>query len=178
MDYFKRIFDFTKDGFLFFIFWPIKKFIIFIICSVIEGISFILHEVSGFMTGLLMLSLAVYTTYIWWGVISDLGFIGFAVGLVLFFITIPLAPLYVGSQGDWEPVFYIFCGVILFCLLGVVYGFSKMIYDGFSEITYDGIIIREQKEAEEKRERRKTRELKLDSKYPNEKVDYNKPSSS
>ncbi len=54
----------------------------------------------------------VYTLYIWWGVISDLEFISFILSIFLFFLSIPLSPLYVGVNGNWEPAVIIIIGLV------------------------------------------------------------------
>ncbi len=65
----------------------------------------------------------VYTLYIWWGVISDLEFISFIVSIFLFFLSIPLSPLYVGVNGNWEPAVIIIIGLVggtVTALIGVL----------------------------------------------------------
>ena len=54
-----------------------------------------------------------YAVYIWWGVIENLDFLEFSVALVLFFVTIPLAPIYVGIHGNWEPAIYLGVGLFV-----------------------------------------------------------------
>ena len=58
-----------------------------------------------------------YMIYIWWGVIKNLGFLEFSISLVLFFITIPVAPIYVGVDGDWWPSIYVASGVFFVVLI-------------------------------------------------------------
>jgi hypothetical protein len=58
-----------------------------------------------------------YMVYVWWGVIKTMGFLKFSISLVLFFITIPIAPIYVGINGNWEPAIYV--GVGLFCVASI-----------------------------------------------------------
>jgi hypothetical protein len=58
------------------------------------------------------LSACAYTLYIWWGVISDLEFISFILSIFLFFLSIPLSPLYLGVNGNWEPTFLIVIGLV------------------------------------------------------------------
>jgi hypothetical protein len=55
----------------------------------------------------------VYTLYIWWGVISNLGFIAFILSICFFFISIPLSPIYLGTTGNWEATFIIIIGIVL-----------------------------------------------------------------
>ncbi len=57
-----------------------------------------------------------YMIYIWWGVIKNLGFLEFSISLVLFFITIPVAPIYIGIDGDWGPAIYVALGVFFVVL--------------------------------------------------------------
>ena len=59
-----------------------------------------------------VLCACVYTLYIWWGVISDLEFISFILSIFLFFLSIPLSPLYLGVNGNWEPTFLIVIGLV------------------------------------------------------------------
>lgn len=54
-----------------------------------------------------------YMVYVWWGVIKNLGFLEFSISLVLFFITIPVAPIYVGIDGDWWPAIYVTLGIVV-----------------------------------------------------------------
>ena len=67
---------------------------------------------------LLLVSAVGYTVYVWWGVISNMEFLEFTAAIVLFFVTIPLSPIYVGVQGNWEPTITIaievFVAFILF----------------------------------------------------------------
>ena len=54
-----------------------------------------------------------YAVYIWWDLISGLDFVGFSISIALFFITIPLAPIYVGIEGNREPLQGMVGGVVI-----------------------------------------------------------------
>lgn len=77
-----------------------------------------------FIGGVTLLCAGIYTLYIWWGVVSKLEFLGLAVAAVFFAITVPLAPIYVGMQGDWGPtiiiILGIFCGGLVLIFGGAI----------------------------------------------------------
>jgi hypothetical protein len=58
-----------------------------------------------------------YMVYVWWGVIKNLSFLEFSISLVLFFITIPLAPVYIGINGDWEPAIFVGLGFVIIAFI-------------------------------------------------------------
>jgi hypothetical protein len=64
----------------------------------------------GFVVGLCA---CAYALYIWWGVISDLEFISFILSIFLFFLSIPLSPLYLGVNGNWESAVIIIIGLVV-----------------------------------------------------------------
>jgi hypothetical protein len=67
-----------------------------------------------------------YMVYVWWGVIKNLGFLEFSISLVLFFITIPIAPIYIGIHGNWEPLKYVALGIVI---VAFIYGAAKWCLD-------------------------------------------------
>mgnify|MGYP006919369695 CR=1 FL=1 len=67
-----------------------------------------------------------YMIYIWWSVIKNLDFLEFSIALALFFITIPVAPIYKGIHGDWEPAMYVGLG---FVIAAFIYGAAKWYLD-------------------------------------------------
>jgi hypothetical protein len=69
-----------------------------------------------FLSILIAVVIGGYMIYVWWGVIKNLGFLEFSISLVLFLITIPVAPIYVGIDGDWGPAIYVALGVFFVVL--------------------------------------------------------------
>jgi len=63
----------------------------------------LLGELLLLAGSLVLLFSGVYALMIWWRTIPQFEFWGFMGSVVLFPITIPLAPIYLGTQGDWEP---------------------------------------------------------------------------
>ena len=59
----------------------------------------------------------VYALMIWWRTIPQFEFWGFMGSVVLFPITIPLAPVYLGVKGDWVPTGVFISTLILGLLL-------------------------------------------------------------
>ena len=56
---------------------------------------------------------------VWWDVLENMSFLEFSISLVLFFITIPIAPIYIGIHGNWEPAIYVALGfVVAFFIFG------------------------------------------------------------
>ncbi len=68
----------------------------------------------------------VYAILIWWRVIPHYGFWGFMGSVILFPITIPLTPIYLGVKGDWEPAGVFIFGMILGFLLILI---GRRLYD-------------------------------------------------
>ena len=76
-------------------------------------------KISNFLGGTLLflgfLSLlfgGVYAMLIWWRVIAQFEFWKFMGSVILFPITIPLTPIYLGVKGNWEPT-----GVFMFAMI-------------------------------------------------------------
>jgi hypothetical protein len=71
------------------------------------------------LTFLILACVAGYAVYIWWDMASnavavgEITFLEFAATLALFFVTIPIAPIYIGVKGNWEPTLLIFAGLII-----------------------------------------------------------------
>lgn len=73
----------------------------------------LLGAVLVFSGVLVFLGVGIYALLVWWGVVSLLEIVNFVAAMVFFFITIPMAPIYIGIHGDWEPAVLIVLGVIL-----------------------------------------------------------------
>lgn len=65
-----------------------------------------------FAGGFILLFGCVYVMLIWWRVIGQFEFWEFIGSVILFPITIPLTPIYLGVKGDWEPT-----GVFMFTII-------------------------------------------------------------
>ena len=78
------------------------------------------------------LSISGYTVFVWWGIVSNLGFLGFVFAILLFFISIPLAPIYVSVQENWEPIIVIFSDL-----------FSALVSIGIAEYIEENLIFDE-----------------------------------
>ena len=73
---------------------------------------------------LIFLGIGIYAITIWWGVIIEYGFWGLVGGVVLFPITIPLSPIYLGMEGDWGPTGGIIFGLVaayFVCRVGIYF---------------------------------------------------------
>ena len=62
----------------------------------------------------------VYAMLIWWRVVTQFKFLLFLGSVILFPITIPLTPIYLGVKGDWEPTGVFVFAVILGFLLPAI----------------------------------------------------------
>ena len=89
--------------------------------------------ISGFIGFVVGLCACAYTLYIWWGVISDLEFVSFILSIFLFFLSIPLSPLYLGVNGNWEPTFLIVIGLVG----GTIIMFIGVGINSYSELKRD-----------------------------------------
>ena len=98
--------------------------------------------ILGFIGFVVGLCACAYTLYIWWGVISDLEFISFILSIFLFFLSIPLSPLYLGVNGNWQPTFLIVIGLVG----GTIIMFIAAGISAYSDLKNDSRI----KEREEK----------------------------
>lgn len=79
----------------------------------ISKLSHLLGELLLFAGGFVLLFSGVYALMIWWRTIPQFDFWGFMGSVILFPITIPLAPIYLGVNGDWGPtVVFIFTMVL------------------------------------------------------------------
>ncbi len=61
---------------------------------------------------LIWLGVGFYILRVWWELIEGWDPGSFALALVLFPATIPLAPLYAGVQGDWDPLLVTGAGMV------------------------------------------------------------------
>ena len=74
-----------------------------------------------FLIGLVILG---YLVYLWVGILKTLSFLELAISIGLFPITIPVAPIYLGFDGDWWPAIYILLGfLILIISISICHGF-------------------------------------------------------
>jgi hypothetical protein len=60
----------------------------------------------------ILIFVGLYMISVWWGVLGKLSFLELSISLVLFFITIPIAPIYIGIHGNWEPTTYVVLGFV------------------------------------------------------------------
>ena len=104
----------------------------------------------GFVVGLCA---CAYTLYIWWGVISDLEFISFILSIFLFFLSIPLSPLYLGVNGNWESAVII--------IIGLVVG-TIIVFIGAGIVTYSDLKIVRRLEEREKKPAKPLPKIRLD----------------
>jgi hypothetical protein len=88
----------------------------------VSKISTLLGGISLFAGGLILLFAGVYALTMWWRIIPHFGFWEFMGSVILFPITIPLTPIYLGVKGDWEPTGVFIFGMILGLLLIVIGG--------------------------------------------------------
>jgi len=105
-----------------------------------RGIKKLIYAILTFLGGVLvlvggltLLGTGIYCLYIWWGVVSELGFLGLVVAVVFFMITVPLAPIYVGMHDNWEPTIFIIlgivCGLVILVIGGGIAGFALEKFD-------------------------------------------------
>lgn len=70
----------------------------------------------------------IYAMLIWWRIVGQLEYWGFMAGLILFPIAIPLSPIYLGVNGNWEPfgvfIFAMTLGFLLIMMGRRLYDFS------------------------------------------------------
>ena len=85
-----------------------------------------------FLIGLVILG---YLVYLWVGILKTLSFLELAISIGLFPITIPVAPIYLGFDGDWWPAIYVLLGfLILIISISVCFGFwNSAFYAYWSE---------------------------------------------
>jgi hypothetical protein len=84
--------------------------------SVIYKLYPLFGELLLLAGGFVLLFSGVYALVVWWRIIPQFDFWGFMGSVILFPLTIPLAPIYLGVKGDWEPT-----GVFIFTMiLGVL----------------------------------------------------------
>lgn len=83
-------------------------------------ISTLLGGILLFVGCFVLLFAGVYALTIWWRVIPQFEFWGFMGSVILFPITIPLTPIYLGVKGDWEPTGVFTFGLILGFILIVI----------------------------------------------------------
>jgi hypothetical protein len=88
---------------------PLKAKIFVLIGGLIECLGW----VCGGVWLVALLGTFSYAVYIWWNLISGLDFVAFCISIALFFITIPLAPIYLAIEGNWEPLQLIAIGVLI-----------------------------------------------------------------
>jgi hypothetical protein len=79
----------------------------------IGGLIKCLGWVCGGVWLVALLGTFSYAVYIWWNLINGLDFVSFSISIALFFITIPLAPIYLGVEGNWEPLQVMAVGVLI-----------------------------------------------------------------
>lgn len=87
--------------------------------SSVSRMSPFLGALLFFSGGFVLLFSGVYALTVWWRIIPQFEFWGFIVSVVLFPITIPLSPIYLGVEGDWGPAAVILSGWVLGYLLMV-----------------------------------------------------------
>ena len=61
----------------------------------------------------ILIFVGLYWVSVWWDVLENMSFLEFSISLVLFFITIPIAPIYIGIHGNWEPLIYVTLGIVV-----------------------------------------------------------------
>ena len=83
-------------------------------------ISPILGGLLLFAGGFVLLFSGIYALTIWWSIIPQFEFWEFMGAVILFPITIPLSPIYLGVQGDWEPTAVFIVSMTLGFLLIVI----------------------------------------------------------
>jgi hypothetical protein len=79
-----------------------------------------------FISIFILIFVGLYMISVWWDVIEKLSFLEFSISLVLFFITIPIAPIYIGIHGNWEPLKYVALGIVI---VAFIYGAAKWCLD-------------------------------------------------
>jgi len=104
----------------------IRSFTTKVISGIYDFVKFICGIILYVLGGVLVTSsilsaigLVGYFLYIWWGVISKLDFLGFLLGIIFFVFSIPLAPIYIGINGNWEPTLVLVFGFVYFLFSGV-----------------------------------------------------------